>query len=108
MSKFDYHDKINQLTQFQLKQEGQSCKDIVIHTNEELGEFCTVMAIEDGDITKKYKDMPKESSAEEAIDVAICALSLFYARGGTEDQFMDIIANKLNKWQNKIQEGLQS
>ena len=106
MAEYDYHTRIKELTEFQLAQ-GQDHKDIVIHTNEELGEFCTAMAIEDGDVTKKYKDKPKETSAYEAVDVTICALSLFYARGGTKAQFEYAVSQKLNKWENKVKDGLQ-
>jgi len=104
--KFNYHDKIKTLTELQLTDPNQDHKDIIIHTNEELGEFCSAMAWEDGDITKKHKDKPTEPSRIEALDLAVCALSLFYARGGTEEEFNYTVQKKLNKWEHNLKAAL--
>lgn len=94
---FNYHKKIKKLTKIQLEHE-DSYK-ILAHLVEELGETSSAMCIEDGGVGKDYKELPKETSAQEAVDIIVCAVSLFYARGGTKKQFLSIIENKLGKWE---------
>ncbi len=93
----NYHKKIQALTKIQLEHE-DSYK-ILTHLTEELGETAGAMCIEDAGIGKDYKELPKETSAEEAVDITVCAISLFYARGGTKEQFLEVIEKKLGKWE---------
>ena len=94
---FKYHKKIEKLTEIQMQHE-DSYK-ILTHLVEELGETAGAMCIEDAGIGKDYKELPKESSAEEAVDITVCAISLFYARGGNKELFLEIIKKKLGKWE---------
>jgi hypothetical protein len=94
---FDYHKIIEDLTDIQMTYE-DSYK-ILAHTVEELGEVAGAMAVEDAGVGKSYKPTPNEPSYTECVDLAVCALSLFYARGGTKRDFLDIIERKLTKWE---------
>lgn len=94
-------DKIQELTEIQLQNPEESVYTVLAHTNEELGEFCTAICVEDGAKVKGYKTLD-ESSSDEAVDVVICALSLFFARGGTIDQFNAVCDKKLPKWANNL------
>jgi NTP pyrophosphatase (non-canonical NTP hydrolase) len=105
MPRFNYHKRIEELTEIQLQYE-DSYK-IITHTMEELGECAGAMCVEDAGVGKSYKGEVKESSAEEAVDVAICALSLFYARGGNKEMFIDIMKKKLNKWETNQNSSIQ-
>ena len=106
MKDFDYHSKIRQLTTIQLQHE-DSYK-ILAHTIEELGETASAMCIEDAGIGKDYKEMPKETSAQEAVDAIVCAISLFYARGGTKELFLETMEKKLGKWEKNQSKSIQN
>lgn len=96
-TQFNYHQRIENLTTIQMNYE-DSYK-ILAHLVEEVGECSGAMCIEDGGIGKDYKELPKESSIEEAVDIAVTGISLFYARGGTKEQFLEVIERKLGKWE---------
>lgn len=74
-------------------------KDYLLrNTMEELGEYCSAVTIEN-----KIKDKPlKESSRQEAVDVIICALSLFYASGGQDKELEEYGLLKLKKWESRV------
>lgn len=65
---------------------------------EELGEFAAANTVEAG---FKKKDL-KESAKIEAVDVTICALSLFFAKGGTIEELTEIGQRKLDKWESRV------
>lgn len=65
---------------------------------EELGEFAAANTVEAG---FKKKDL-KESAKIEAVDVIICALSLFFAKGGTIEELTAIGQRKLDKWEARV------
>lgn len=65
---------------------------------EELGEYAAARIVEKGRKKKKLK----ESSKVEAIDLTICALSLFFASGGTIDELTAIGTEKIKKWHDRI------
>lgn len=94
-------ERLKGLTNLQLQDSQEDVYTIVAHLCEELGEFCTAICIEDGSTVKGYKKI-SESSSEEAIDVMICALSAYYARGGKTEDISSILSKKLTKWENKI------
>jgi NTP pyrophosphatase (non-canonical NTP hydrolase) len=71
------------------------------HTVEELGEYAAAKTVEEG---IKKKDL-KENSLIESVDLVICALSLFYANGGTEEKLHEIGQRKLNKWDERLKNG---
>lgn len=91
--------KIKSLTRKQLKDPTESKYTILAHTCEELGEASRAMCIEDSSRLKKHKQLD-EPAKSECVDLAICAISLFYANGGTTKEFEMIASTKLNKWDN--------
>ena len=91
--------KIKTLTQKQLKDPTENKYTILAHTCEELGEVSRAMCIEDSSRLKKHKQLD-EPAKSECVDLAICAISLFFANGGTHKEFELIAFNKLNKWDN--------
>ena len=62
---------------------------------EELGELSTALNVEEGD---KIREL-EESSEMEAVDLTICGLALYFARGGTVEDLGGHIHSKLNKWE---------
>ena len=77
---------------------GETVDGLLRNTMEELGEYAAALTIESG---RKNKNL-KESSQQEAIDVIICALSLFYASGGKNKTLVEYGAKKLDKWRKRI------
>jgi NTP pyrophosphatase (non-canonical NTP hydrolase) len=65
---------------------------------EEVGEFAKALTVEQG-LKRKEID---ESSMHEAVDVVICALALFYARGGTDEELARYGLKKLVKWKERV------
>jgi hypothetical protein len=65
---------------------------------EELGEYAAARIVEKGFKKKKLK----ENSMIEALDLTICALSLFFANGGTIAELGTIGQEKLKKWEDRI------
>jgi hypothetical protein len=90
-------DLIKEYTEAQLKMEGESALTIFRNTTEELGEIAEAMSVEDRSATKKYKKL-KEPSTYECIDLIQCGFSLYFARGGTMEEFDKIMSTKLGKW----------
>lgn len=68
------------------------------NTVEEIGEFAKALTVEQG---LKKKEI-NESSKHEAVDVVICALALFYARGGTDEELAQYGLKKLLKWKERL------
>ncbi len=79
--------------------ERNDVQHLITSTVEELGEFVVAVKVEEGRKNKKLD----ESSREEAVDVVLCALSLFYARGGTTEGLIEYGAKKLEKWKKSIE-----
>ncbi len=69
--------------------------------NEELGEFCNELTIEEvvpGHLHKKVD----EGTKNEGVDLVICALALYFARGGTIEHLAEYGLKKLGKWKDCI------
>lgn len=66
-------------------------------TTEELGELSRELLIEEKSFGNNYKTVDEGSKAE-SIDLSICALAIFFARGGTKKEFIEIANKKLAKW----------
>jgi NTP pyrophosphatase (non-canonical NTP hydrolase) len=102
---YKFIEVIKELTDNQMKYE--NVKDLMLNFNEEYGEFSTAVGVEDGTINKVYKQGTlKEDSRQEAIDVVICALSLYFARGGDIKYLFKYGAHKLSKWATAQKKGL--
>ncbi len=65
---------------------------------EELGELATELQIEENSFGNTYKKIDEGSKAE-SVDLTICALAIFFARGGTDGELVEIMNRKLDKWQ---------
>ena len=95
--------RIASLTERQLQDPTESKYTILAHTNEELGEASRAMCIEDSSRLKRHKKLD-EPAKSECVDLAICALSLFVANGGTLPVLLETLQSKLDKWQNTFAE----
>jgi NTP pyrophosphatase (non-canonical NTP hydrolase) len=65
---------------------------------EEVGEVAQAINVEDHGKGKTLK----EDSAEECVDVILCALELFYSRGGDDELLIRKMDEKLDKWENRL------
>ena len=79
---------------------GDSIEDMLMSTTEELGEVAACISAEKG---RKKKDL-KEDSKVESIDVVICALSIYFAKGGKIEDIAKVGIAKLQKWEKNIQQ----
>ena len=79
---------------------GDTVEDMLVSTTEELGEVAACISAEKG---RKKKEL-KEDSKTESIDLVICALSIYFAKGGDPDDVAKIGLDKLNKWQQNIEQ----
>ena len=96
--------RIKFLTEEQLKNPTENTGTIMLHLLEELGEFSTAVCIEDGSDVKAYKNLD-ESSSKEALDVAICVFSLYFARSGDSSDVISYMNKKMDKWEKNINGG---
>ena len=76
----------------------KSIFELLASATEELGEFSRELKIEAGTYGNGHKK-PDEGTISEAVDMAICALALFYAQGGTNEQLYILMNKKLDKWE---------
>lgn len=78
--------------------EGRGVREHIGSAAEELGEFVAAHRIETG-----YKDKPlPEPAKNEAIDLIICGLALFYGSEGTVKEIPTIMKRKLSKWEKNL------
>lgn len=94
---YDFIKRIAVITDADLKK-NHSVSLLFANTVEELGEYVAAKTVEDGHKRKKLK----ESALVEAIDVAICSLSLVFANGGTIEDLCNTGHEKLNKWDERV------
>ncbi len=88
--------RVGELTQKDL--ENKTVWQLLGSINEELGEFCRELQIEEGVFGNTYKELD-EGTIGEAADVVICALTLYFARGGDLNRLAGLINKKLDKWE---------
>jgi NTP pyrophosphatase (non-canonical NTP hydrolase) len=94
----DFLKLTNELTSEAFAQ-GDTVEDMLLSTTEELGEVAACISAEKG---RKKKDL-KEDTKIECIDVVICALSIYFAKGGKIEDIADVGIAKLQKWKENIQ-----
>lgn len=97
MNKYQMN-QIKELTKIQLEDPTENKYTILAHTNEELGEVSTAMCVEDSSRLKKNKKLD-EPAWRESIDLIICGMSLFYVNGGKNEDFDEVVNEKLSKWE---------
>jgi len=90
------HDFLNTTQQLTMRaiEGGDTVEDMLMSTTEELGEVAACLSAEKG---RKKKDL-KEDSKTECIDLVICALSIYFAKGGDPNDIAKIGMAKLSKW----------
>lgn len=92
----EFLDRVKWLTALDLQK--NTIQDLFTHTAEELGELAGAMTIEKG-----VKKKPLTESAKwEAVDLTICALAMFYAHGGTDEELREMGLTKLLKWEKRL------
>lgn len=79
---------------------GKTIDTLIRNTAEELGEYCKAVAVEDG----YKKGVLAESAQCEAVDVIICAFSLYFGKGGKMDFLAEYFAKKLPKWEKRVRQ----
>ena len=100
--------RIQTLTEIDLQ--NKSIFELYASLGEEVGELSRELKIEERSFGNTHK-APDEGSKIEAVDVAICALALYFARGGKLEELEGIMESKLDKWersQNEIPTGTES
>lgn len=80
---------------------GHTVQDQLLSLVEEVGELSRAVQIEDGN---KNSGVLTESSTIEAVDVVICALTLYFARGGEISDLSEILYRKIDKWESNLAE----
>lgn len=97
-------ERIRDLTSKQMEDPNENVFTLLANTTEELGELSTAITAENKSKTKAYKKL-KEKASDEAIDLLICAVALYFETNGVDEQ-MDAIANaKLDKWERNFNQG---
>lgn len=76
----------------------KTISDLFMDATSELGELATEIAIEEKTYGNAHKEIDEGSKAE-AVDLLISSFAMFYARGGTIEEFITIAHKKLDKWQ---------
>lgn len=89
-------DFLERLTDTDMEQ--RSIHELLGSATSELGELAEEIAIEEKSFGQTYKES-KEGSKAEAVDLAICAIAIHYARGGTFKDFISTMKKKLKKWE---------
>ena len=97
--------RIQKLTEEQLELPGENSSTICAGAVEELGELSRAIRIEDDAITKRHK-LLDEPSTFEALDLTICALSVYFARGGKLEDIDLIMNSKIDKWVGNVKRNI--
>jgi len=95
---YNFLRRIHECTELD-KQNGGTVDRMLRNTTEELGELAAALTVEDG--LKPHKTI-REDSRVEAVDLLICAMSVFFAKNGTFEDLVRIGNEKLNKWEKNI------
>lgn len=69
-----------------------------VKLQEEVGELAECILGTVGSSGTQYKKKQRKLLQEEAIDVILVALDIFFAEGGTEDTLQKMLSRKTDKW----------
>jgi len=94
----DALDRIHTLAETDLR--SKSIFELFASAAEELGELSRELLVEEKTFGNTYK-RADEGSRAEAVDLAICALAIYYGRGGDHTELNQILRRKIDKWDNK-------
>lgn len=80
--------------------DGRTMYKVLTHLTEELGELATEVQIREGN---SYKNEGVDGVLGEAIDVIVVAMDLIYLNSSqtTEQQIIDVVRRKCEKWKDK-------
>lgn len=87
---------VEELTKIDMS--NKSIFELFTATAEELGELAREIAIKEHSFGNTYKKQD-EGPKGESVDLAICALAVFFAYKGTTEEFCKTAVKKLKKWQ---------
>ena len=74
-----------------------------VKLTEEVGELAqAVLGMLSHPNASKRASSSFEDVLEEAVDVTICALDIFFTAGGTPEDLVDLLSSKTYKWKEKI------
>lgn len=90
----DQLERIQDLTAAQLK-DGEDQFYMLAAAGEEFGELALAIRVEAG---MKDRELT-EPAKNEAIDLMICAVNLYFATGGKIEDLTSIMESKLDKWE---------
>jgi NTP pyrophosphatase (non-canonical NTP hydrolase) len=88
---------LKQIQQLSLD-EKKNLLERTIKLQEESGELAEQVLIAQNASGSQYKQTTKNAIKEEAADVTLVALSIFFLEGGTPDELEKILAEKGAKW----------
>lgn len=89
-------DRCGQLTKIDMKH--KIYFELLASAAAELGEVAEELLIENNSFGSRHKKSD-EGSKVESVDLVICGLSLYFAKGGTLEELPEILSRKLSKWE---------
>lgn len=90
-------ERVRSLTAIDMR--NKSIWEVLGSTGEEFGEVNRELLIEEASYGNRHKKGGGEGSRTESVDLTICALALYFARGGTTEELACIMMSKLDKWE---------
>ncbi|MBS0621002.1 MAG: hypothetical protein JSS61_06050 [Verrucomicrobia bacterium] len=81
-------------------EEKKSLLERMVKLQEEVGELAQEVLIQHGSSGSHYKQSAS-TIREEAVDVILVALSIFYLEKGTPEELDSLLAAKAKKWKEK-------
>ncbi len=93
----EFFQRIKDLTDLSYAK-GDDVEKVMLSTGEEFGEVATCVAV---DLGHKNKIL-EEPTTNECVDLAICALSIFFLSGGKLEDIVAIGNKKLTKWEEQL------
>lgn len=81
------------------KKEKKSLLEKTVKLQEESGELAEAVLSFRGASGSLYKQKKQESIQEEAVDVLLVAISIFFSEGGTMDELSNLLHKKAGKWE---------
>jgi len=81
---------------------GKSLEQICLKLSEETGECSQALLSYVNAEGSVYKGLGSQDVKEECIDVIMVAISLFYKLDGDNEELFDLLNEKMEKWQNKV------
>lgn len=97
--------RIDELTKIDMQHKSKS--ELLQSAVEELGELARELNIEGRVFGNTYKEAGADGTQMESVDLAICALALYFACGGDAESLGKRINAKLDKWESKQNESVE-